>query len=160
MNTTSYPRLFFRGHPKHGKKLIQELIDAGAKNPYECSGEDSCRIYYITTEGEIYTKPENNPMAKEIMSTFTEVKYPEKEEEFQNYRPGEILIDSEGQPFLHDGRKIGEYYGCLIGYSNGVLCRANGIDKFMKKATGIAPIQGKEFLMCEIRHVGDIPFVD
>lgn len=157
MNTTSYPRLFFRGHAKHGKKLIQELIDAGAKNPYECSGEDSCRIYYITTDGEISTKPENNPIAKEIISTFTEVKYPEKEE-FQNYRTGEILLDTEGQPFLHDGRKIGDYYGCLIGYSDGILCRSNGIDRFQKKTVGIAPIQSQEWLLCEIRHTTDIPF--
>lgn len=157
MNTASYPRLFFRGDPKHGKKLIQKLIDAGAKNPYECSGELSCGIYYITTEGEIFSKLEKNPMAKEIMSTFTEVKYPE-EEEFQNYRPGEILIDTEGQPFLHDGRKIGEYYGCLIGYSNGILCRSKGIDRFQKKTTGIAPMQASEWLMCEIRHSNEIPF--
>ena len=91
------------------------------------------------------------------MSTFTEVKYPEKEE-FQNYKTGEILLDTEGQPFLHDGRKIGEYYGCLIGYSNGILCRSKGIDMFQKKVTGIAPMQSSEWLMCEIRHSSEIPF--
>ena len=74
------------------------------------------------------------------------------------YQIGEILIDTNGQPFLHDGRKVGDYYGCLIGYSHGVLCRAKGIDTFKKKVTGIAPIQSKEFLMCEIRHVDEIPF--
>lgn len=74
------------------------------------------------------------------------------------YNIGAILIDSEGHPFLHDGRKVGDLYGCLIGYSNGVLRRADGIDRFLKKATTIAPIQSKEFLLCEIRHVDDIPF--
>ena len=52
---------------------------------------------------------------------------------------GTILIDTEGQPFLHDGRKIGDCYGCLIGYSDGILCRSNGIDRFQKKTVGIAP---------------------
>ena len=74
------------------------------------------------------------------------------------YNIGAILIDSEGHPFLHDGRKVGDRYGCLIGYSNGVLCRANGIDSFLKKATMLAPMQAEQFLLCEIRHVDDIPF--
>ena len=56
------------------------------------------------------------------------------------YNIGAILIDSEGHPFLHDGRKVGDLYGCLIGYSNGVLCRADGIDRFLKKATILAPM--------------------
>ena len=74
------------------------------------------------------------------------------------YNIGAILIDSEGHPFLHDGRKIGDLYGCPIGYSNGVLCRASGIDRFLKKATMLAPMQAEQFLLCEIRHVDDIPF--
>ena len=74
------------------------------------------------------------------------------------YNIGAILIDSEGHPFLHDGRKVGNLYGCLIGYSNGVLCRADGIDRFLKKTTGLAPIQSSEFLLCEIRHADEIPF--
>lgn len=77
------------------------------------------------------------------------------------YKTGQILIDSDGQPFIHDGTKNADGYGCLIGFSDGILCRSSGINNFHKtinKEMPFAPMQSIEWLMSEIRHANNIPF--
>ena len=75
------------------------------------------------------------------------------------YRAGSILLDSNYMPFIYDGTKNADGYGCLIGYSEGKLCRSSGQGNFQKEdVRGYADGIQIAKLFNEIRNAKYIPF--
>ena len=57
-----------------------------------------------------------------------------------DFKPGTILVDSEGKVFIHDGFINADGYGVIIGEdSDGMIQKSNGIGNWMKwRIKGIA----------------------
>lgn len=51
-----------------------------------------------------------------------------------DFKPGTILVDSEGKVFIHDGFINADGYGVIIGEdSDGMIQKSNGIGNWMKE---------------------------
>ena len=51
-----------------------------------------------------------------------------------DFKPGTILVDSEGKVFIHDGFINADGYGVSIGEdSDGMIQKSNGIGNWMKE---------------------------
>lgn len=86
---TDEQKVYIRGVEGRGDEVIKMLMDLGAKNKFECHGDDPHAVYFITHNGLAASATDNSEMANMLMEYCHEVHLPEQ------WKDGDVLINKK-----------------------------------------------------------------